>query len=319
MAQAYLSDKTGDGDVYGVDRLEATQTYVSQIDRVGDDPTAPVRSLVPEGQQHPDTERFGDLRAQRYVPHLTVNPRFWFVDVIYDFPDRRFSFTGWRVHVTFGEETRRVFRDLNGQIVGARAYKSVPTGSVTPYYADTVLGSGRVRLERPVGNVRRREGMDIHVGSTSLILSRTLRSMNVDRLRALEAYSHLINRHKFLAWNRHELLFRHASIREETGPSDQASRGSGSGLVYPTELHFSVRLSNQDEPDGWRYLRLYDAVTDDRGNEAYVMREVPGPDEETTSEPVSTLYKRYWNINFNDILATVEGGSPRSRRIGRVP
>jgi len=307
MAQAYLHETSGDGDVIGVDRIEGTLTYVSLLNYAGDDPIAPVAELMPINQPHPDQVNFPGTVAQRYVRHRTESPLCWLVDVIFDFPDRA-GFAGWLIDVNFGEETVRRYRDLDGKVVGPHVYLPVPTDPIgpSPYYANTA--SGQVRLARGESDARSKGGMDILVGATSVILSRTLHRMSVSTLAFLDANIMACNQSPFLAWAPGELLFRAAVIREEPGPMD-AAHGARRPLVYPTELHFSVRRPNDDEPEGWRLLRQMDTYVDNVGGESVIY----GADD----KPVIEEYVRYRQIDFYGLFQALEG-APAKAPAGRV-
>lgn len=317
MARAYEHDSSADGDVVGLDRIDSSLTYVSEIDAPDDNPLEPVAVLLPIGHPHPRPEKSG-LVVQRYVQRRTENPVIWFVDIIFDFPGRA-GFAGWLMHTTYGEESVRRFNDLDGKIIGPWAYKPVPTTTPTEFYAQTL--KGRVHLHRPEREVRRRIGMDVFAGTGTFVLTRTLLGLTASRLRAVHPMMHTANASRFNGWHPGELLFRRAILREEIAPGDPFSRKTGD-FVYPVELHFSIKLPSDDEPDGWPTIRRLDFFTDDENNESLVMRiaELPGePGPPAPDEPVSELFRRYRLMEFRDILAVLEGGVvPRLPR-GRLP
>lgn len=308
MSHAYKSDQTADGDIWGPYDLEAIEVYVSTINRVGDDPVEPVRRLIPEGTPHPNSTKYPELRVERFVQHRTPNPLTWFVDVIYGFPDRA-GFAGWRIQTTHGEELRRVYTDLDDQIVGSHAYTVAEEASQTPFFTRTV--KGRVKLGRPEGNVRRREGMDVYRTATGILMTRTLQAMTDKRMRGMDYYTGRCNSKPFLAWGPGELLLRQVIISEEYGQSGSSRRTVNEGFVYPVELHFSVRLASDDEPEGWRLLRKIDTFTDNEGNVSVILENTT--DGGNPNEiPVQTVYRRYETRNFHDVLVILEGGTPRS-------
>jgi hypothetical protein len=303
-----------DGDTVAVDRLEATRTFIVQLVAATEDPILAVQAVIRPDSPHPTRAKFPGLVVQRYVQRLTENPFAWFVDVIYDFPGRA-GFAGWQLQVTYGEETVRKYVDLDDKRVGSRAYLPVAPDStdVSPYYANTLGGHTRLRLADPEGDTRRREGMDVLVGATGLVLSRTLYGITERTLREIDTYSHRTNTSHFIAWEPNELLFRNATVREESGPPGEGNLRLRQAIVYPVELNFSVRRSSIDEPEGWRLLRHVDTFRDQLGNESVVKRSVPDAEDEI----VDDVYRRYHAVEFYDLIQLLEGGSPFGGLAGR--
>ena len=313
MAVVYEHTTSRDRDQIGADVLDATRTMVVHLGYAGEDPIIAVQRRYREGSTHPDPDKFPGLALQRYLQRRTDSPACWYVDLIYDYPDAP-GFAGWRLSVDYGEETVRKYRDLDGQLVGAHAYTPVDESSPAPWSATTLTGT--TKLLQADDDLRRREGMDIYRNATTIVLSRTLRMMTATRIAQVEDYKHHYNAERFVAWDPGHLLFRQAIIREEPGPpAGEGSLRSLLPLVWPTELRFSVRKPNQDEPEGWPKLRLVDTYRDGQGNEAVVQHQPP----EGPSEPVSTTYRRYPSANFHDVIAILEGGSVGARAGGRRP
>lgn len=310
MASAFEHKNSHVGNVYGATEVLATRLFVSVLDSVGDDPLPPVLALVPQFSAHPWAS-FKHTIAMDYFLEDRRGDFRQMVRINYELQST-LGFGGWKVELGVSSESEKLTRsveilDPDGSVVhpsvqiGPKVYVEVKKDEQYTHTAERAHKDENKRTVYLIDTgVRRTEGIQRLKGSSSLVMSRRLPSMTLDKMFAVAEFVGTVNsasssrlRDRFLGRAKATLLFSRARIIETSGiiPGQ-----TDIGLVYDTSLEFLYNRA------GWTPVEKFDTHIDEHGNESVV---VPVADIEEEGPPapfVSQKYHVYQERNFWDMV-----------------
>lgn len=294
MAEAYLLERTGEGDRVGRGGIDLTELFHVEVDSQGDDPRLVLqdgidadrdpwsRTGVPINQPYPDpTYNFLPI-VWDYITLRSDAGKYYEILVLYRVPDiplvgLNTAFTRWRYHTSMLRTQRKLTVDLDGKTIGTRKLKPVESSDqnrIGSFLYGQLEGESLVTKTGYVGY----DGDSVKIIPYAIdeyhlmihLDGETTKRLGTSAINAVEYFTGRSNIRKWFQWGPETVLIYDAQIYEGASPSQSVQFDSR----LESQIVYGMRVDLAINRDGWQNIE-YPIVYENEGG-AYPVVDATG-------------------------------------------